>query len=199
MLVNTTSGSSTAVGNEAGLNSTGENNTFIGGEAGKQNTTGTQNSSLGVIAGSSTSTGSNNTALGFNAQHPSNTSSNNVTLGDSNIGALRCAQTSITSLSDERDKTEIIDLPIGLDFINLLKPRKFKWATREGCNKDGKYDAGFIAQEFQAVESSTSVDYLKLVLDDNPDKLEAAPNKLFPVLVKAVQELSAEVNALKAA
>ena len=90
-------------------------------------------------------------------------------------------------------------MPIGLDFINKVRPVKFKWASRDGKQgKDGSYEAGFIAQEFQSVESSTSVDYLNLVLDDNPDKLEAAPNKLFPVLVKAVQELSAKVTALEA-
>ena len=39
---------------------------------------------------------------------------------------------------------------------------------------------------------------MRLVLTDNPDKLEAAPMKMFPVLVKAVQELSAKVEALEA-
>jgi hypothetical protein len=38
---------------------------------------------------------------------------------------------------------------------------------------------------------------LQLVLKDNPDKLEASPGKLIPMLVKAVQELSAEVKELK--
>ena len=110
---------------------------------------------------------------------------------------MRCNVQTISSLSDRRDKTDIIDLPIGLDFINTLTPRKFKWETREGNAKDGKYEAGFIAQELQTVEASTSVDYLDLVLDENPDKLEASYGKLVPVLVKAVQELSAKVTALE--
>ena len=38
---------------------------------------------------------------------------------------------------------------------------------------------------------------MKLVLDNNPDKLEASVGHLLPVLVKAVQELSAEVEQLK--
>jgi hypothetical protein len=38
-----------------------------------------------------------------------------------------------------------------------------------------------------------------MVLDDNPDKLEASYGKLVPILVKAVQELSTEITALKAA
>jgi hypothetical protein len=40
--------------------------------------------------------------------------------------------------------------------------------------------------------------YLNIVLTENPDKLEAAPSKLIPVLVKAIQELSAKVEALEA-
>ena len=40
-------------------------------------------------------------------------------------------------------------------------------------------------------------DYLNLVLKNNPDRLEASYGKLVPILVKAVQELSAEVNQLK--
>ena len=58
--------------------------------------------------------------------------------------------------------------------------------------------SSFIAQELQTVETSKSVDYLNLVQNDNPDKLEAAPNRLFPLMVKAIKELSAKVTALEA-
>jgi hypothetical protein len=64
--------------------------------------------------------------------------------------------------------------------------------------KDGTSEAGFIAQDFQAAQEAANADYLGLVLDDNPEKLEATPGKLIPVLVKAIQELSAEVQSLKA-
>jgi len=40
-------------------------------------------------------------------------------------------------------------------------------------------------------------DVLDLVLDDNPNKLEANYGNLIPVLVKAIQELSAKVTALE--
>jgi len=36
------------------------------------------------------------------------------------------------------------------------------------------------------------------VFDDNPEKLEAGYGKLLPVMVKAIQELSAKVDALQA-
>jgi hypothetical protein len=65
----------------------------------------------------------------------------------------------------------------------------------------GKVDideAGFIAQELdQAQQDHDAEDYLQLVLKDNPEKLEASYGKLVPALVKAVQELSAEVARLK--
>ena len=41
-------------------------------------------------------------------------------------------------------------------------------------------------------------EYLDLVMDDNPEKLEAKQGKLIPVLVKAIQELSLKVKALEA-
>jgi hypothetical protein len=88
---------------------------------------------------------------------------------------------------------------VGLDFINSLNPVKFTWQQREPNEvKDGTTEAGFIAQELQAAESQYSADYLGLVYDENPDKLEASPGKLIPVLVKAIQELSAKVNELEA-
>ena len=95
------------------------------------NCTGGDNTAIGAYAGDVTTTGTNNTSLGFQADPSSNSASNEVTLGNSSVGALRC-QVALTILSDRRDKTNIVDLPTGLDFINLLKPRKFEWKTREG-------------------------------------------------------------------
>ena len=84
-----------------------------------------------------------------------------------------------------------------MNFLNTLKPRKFKWQTRDGNIKDGSIRAGFIAQELD--EAQTGNRWLQLVMDNNPDKLEANEGHLIPVLVKAIQELSAKVKALEAA
>ena len=35
------------------------------------------------------------------------------------------------------------------------------------------------------------------VMDDNPDRLEATPGKLLPIVVKALQEASAKIVALE--
>ena len=39
---------------------------------------------------------------------------------------------------------------------------------------------------------------MKLVLDNNPDKLEASAGHLLPVMVQAIKELSAQNEALVA-
>jgi len=105
-------------------------------------------------------------------------------------------------LSDQRDKKDIETIPYGLDFVNSLKPKKFVWDNRaetDGEGKEfyssnkGKKDIGFIAQELQTVDD----DYLNLVYDANPEKLEATYGRLIPVLVKAIQDLSAKVTALE--
>jgi hypothetical protein len=64
--------------------------------------------------------------------------------------------------------------------------------------KDGTSEAGFIAQELKAAqENAGAADYLGLVYEDNPEKLEASQGKLIPVLVKAIQELSSKVDSLQ--
>ena len=108
------------------------------------------------------------------------------------IATLRCQVTSITSLSDSRDKTNIEQSTYGLDFINKLNPVTFDWNTRDGA-KVGVKDLGFIAQELQEVDDEN----LKLVYSNNPDKLEASYGRLIPVLVKAIQELKLELDNCK--
>ena len=159
---------------------------------------GTYNTCIGRSAGDVASfSGSNNTVIGAFADPSAADADNEITLGDSSIATLRCQVTSISSLSDRRDKTDINTLDLGLDFVNSLKPVKFKWDSREGIAKDGTYEAGFIAQDFQQVQKDNDADYLNLVLESNPEKLEAAPGKLIPILVKAVQEMSKEIETLK--
>ena len=140
---------------------------------------------FGFDAMEASTTGGNNVCLGQESDKSAVDASNEITLGNSNISTLRCNDTSISSLSDRRDKTDIVDIPIGLDFINTLQPRKFKWQTRDGNGKDGLTRAGFIAQELQSAQ--TDHNYLDLVMDSNPDKLEAKQEHLIPVLVQAVK------------
>ena len=165
--------------------------------AGSAVTTGTFNTMLGHSAGSTTTTASNVTCLGRGAVASGATTSNEITLGNSSIASLRCQVQTISALSDRRDKKDIEELPIGIDFINTLKPVKFTWNMRDGA-KIGQQEAGFIAQDLDEAQIDAGAeDYLSLVLKNNPEKLEASYGKLVPVLVKAVQELSAEISNLK--
>jgi hypothetical protein len=56
---------------------------------------------------------------------------------------------------------------------------------------------GFIAQELRQAQADHGVTLPGLVYDINPERLEAAPGTLIPVLVKAVQELQAQIDDLK--
>jgi hypothetical protein len=185
-------------------NTAGSNNSAFGFDALYQNT-GSSNTSLGCAAGYNITSGSNNSCIGYQAWASSATASNEVTLGNSSVGTLRCQVTSITSLSDARDKRDIRELTLGIDFLMKVRPRLFNWDRREWY-KDGKPDgskmqtapsAGFIAQELDAVQTKEGVEWLNLVLKSNPDRLEATPGNLIPIMVKAIQELKTENDALK--
>jgi hypothetical protein len=204
-----TSGSgNTAIGNEALKSKLTSNfNTAVGNESLNAVTTGFRNTAIGNEAGRLTTTGSYNTSIGDEATPTTLSASNEVTLGGASVLVLRCAVTSITSLSDERDKTDISELEYGLDFVNSLSAKKWTWNQRseyrdeidedgnkvqveiENSNR-GKIDFGFIAQEVQSVDN----ELLRLVYDSNPEKLEMSYGKLVPILVKAIQELSNKIN-----
>ena len=177
----------------------GGDNIGIGVAAGSACTSGAQNLSIGRSAGSGgPTTGQYCVNIGRYAQAPSGTSSNTITLGWGGITNLRCNDTSISSLSDERDKTNIQDTTLGLDFIKDVRPVDFTWDRRDGTMGSMK-DVGFIAQELWDTElKHSSAHRTRMVQFDNPDKLEAAPNRMFPVLVKAVQELAAKNEELEA-
>ena len=188
----------TAIGSDAGrLANAAEKNTFVGFRAGENVSSGDNNVLLGWSAGRFLTTGSNNVCLGDNTQTATPTTSNSITLGNGSHNVLRCAVTSITSLSDERDKKEIQELPVGLEFIEKLKPVKFVWNDREEEGKHDIEDFGFIAQDLKATQEESEASYLNLVYDENPEKLEASYGKLLPILVKAIQEMSSEIKLLK--
>ena len=59
--------------------------------------------------------------------------------------------------------------------------------------RKGLKDLGFIAQDLQKVDD----EHLSFVSDEDPEKLSASYGRLIPVLVKAIQELKAEIEILK--
>jgi hypothetical protein len=193
--------SNTLVGAACGGNiNTGLGNTFVGNNAGSTVTSGNTNTFIGGNVGNALSniTGQNNTSIGSGASLSSAATSNEFVLGNAFILALRCAQTSITSLSDARDKKDVTDLRAGLDFVKGLRPVEFVWDDRDELGRHDIADFGFIAQDLKAAqEDAEMADVLKLVYESNPEKLEASYGKLLPILVKAIQELAAKVELLE--
>jgi hypothetical protein len=173
-------------------------NVAIGVNSGTQVSTGLWNCLLGTAAGQLLTTGSNNICIGYQSAAPTVTTSNSITLGNSSHTVIRAAVTTITSLSDERDKKDIKDLSTGLEFVEALRPVEFTWNDRDENGKHDIADFGFIAQDLKkAQEDAEKAEVLKLVYEENPEKLEASYGKLIPILVKAIQELSEEVKQLK--
>jgi hypothetical protein len=68
---------------------------------------------------------------------------------------------------------------------------------RDGAVTDKK-GFGFIAQEMMAVEDANDAEWVSSVLRTNPERLEVATAQLLPIAVKAIQELSAQIDELKA-
>ena len=149
--------------------------------------------------------GSNFTLLGYNAQASSASATNEITFGNSSITSLRANVTSITSLSDRRDKKNISDLSLGLDFLMTLRPRQFNWDKREwysagqsdGSKMENNPTAGFISQELDQAQNSQNAEWLKLVMKNNPEKWEATYGNLLPVMVKAIQEQQQTIDSQK--
>lgn len=195
------SGSNVAIGWRSLLNSdgsTGINNVAVGVRSGIGIIDGGNNTVIGHWAGTNVIDGTNNTIIGANASAASASVNNSITIGNNQINVFRCNVQTITSLSDARDKKEIQELPVGLEFVEKLKPVKFVWNDRDEDGKHDIADFGFIAQDLKkAQEDIDKADVLKLVYEENPDKLEASYGKLVPILVKAIQELSKEVKQLK--
>lgn len=216
------------VGISAGKNATTpQNSVLIGISAGGNSTlTGNNNVCVGNSAGGEITSGANNIAIGNDAGRSGKpggalvTTSNNICLGDSAISGFHC-QVSLTVASDERDKTDFKDLDLGLDFVKDLKPYTYKWDKRvnygdsseegydfskqvpDGTHKEDWLDIGFKAQEVEALEKSKGYDKdkksnLLITSVDDGKQYGMKYEKFVPILVKAIQELSAKNDALEA-
>lgn len=141
--LNTTGNGNAALGQGALTDNTGSFNTAIGTSALAANTTGNSNTAIGVNALVANTTGYINTAigqgalennttylnisgLGFNAQV---TGDNQIQIGNSSTTTYTYG--AVQNRSDLRDKTDVKDTVLGLDFVNALRPVDFKWDMRE--------------------------------------------------------------------
>jgi hypothetical protein len=88
---------------------------------------------------------------------------------------------------------------VGLEFVRALRPVKFEWNQRNAPDdgKRGTNEAGFIAQELDQAVQQFNAKWLNLVNTDNPDRFEATPGRLLPILIKTAQELSERNQVLR--
>ena len=88
----------------------------------------------------------------------------------------------------------IEDSDLGLSFINSLRPVKYNFIEDK---HDGKTRYGIIAQEvIEVLEETGNMDFAG-IKDDNKEKLGADYTQFIAPLMKAVQELTAKVEALE--
>jgi len=109
-------------------------------------------------------------------------------------GVVYAQNTTIQSISDARLKENVRDASEGLNVINALRSVRYDW--KEGFGNNRKDQLGFIAQEVEAVFPD-AVSEWKAKEGEEAYKT-VGPAALIPVLVKAIQELSAKVAALEA-
>jgi len=196
---NTTGARNIAIGQESlQLNTTGTDNVAIGFETLLCSPTGCFNTVIGTCAARGNS-GNYNVVIGANACTSSTTINNQVSLYNGTTYARLTGSTlSWAFVSDARDKRNIENLPLGLEFIESLQPRKFEWDHRHTDADQGRPASGFIAQEVLEVVEANDAGYANLVDTDNPDQYTFSQANLVPILVNAVKELAAEVKLLKA-
>jgi len=166
-------------------------------------TTGTCNTAMGEGAGCNVTTGDNNILIGHNAGIASGSGVDgikNITSGDNEIvigNSTHSAATikiDWTVTSDERDKMNFEPVSHGLDFVNQLKPVSFNFKkSREDATPHGFKKYGFKAQEILALEGDNPI----IINNQDEENLKVTNSHLIPVLVKAIQELKAEIEELK--
>jgi hypothetical protein len=213
----TTGSGNTALGLTTALAiTTATNNTLLGLSAGQAVTTGGDNNCMGNASGVEITTGANNVCLGTSSGTTNNpggaitTGSNQIAIGNAS-SANAHIQIDWTVASDKRDKTDVTPLDMGLDFINKLEPVTYKWDKRakyeegntpDGTHKESWTDVGFLAQDVEEIEAEfghkiNDETNLTTYMSEDKDSYGLTYAKFVPMLVKAVQELSTEVEELK--
>ena len=205
----------------------GDNNVLLGSNAGTAITTGSLNTAMGVAAMANVTTGSSNISIGNSANMGAVDSANAICIGidisaASNDFVFGKASNAVTNdfdtdanwsrSSDVRKKREIYDQELGLDFINYLRTVRFQWKPSNEFPKEWNdyneennmnTDAimhGFIAQEVKAALDKHASDNDKKFSGwkEGDDGMQHTSREMFVIpLIKAVQELSAQVSTLQ--
>lgn len=129
------------------------------------------NATHGIAIGANAAVNGNHSiAIGSEVKIP-NTVSNVIFLGDANIESIQAAVTTITSLSDERTKEEIIYANIAQCLVDIerVPVRRFKFKKFARRSPKDVHVTGFVAQEMQSIfpKSIHTYDEDFPVLDEN--------------------------------
>ena len=229
-LLNITSGDgNTALGNLSGCTiTTGANNVCIGYNSGGKLSSGQNNDPPIYNKIEGITTGSNNVCIGQNTMtsavdsvnqivignDATGTGDNEIALGNTSITAIKAQVNSITAYSDERIKQDIQDSDLGLEFINNLRPVKYKKinpadypeplledrfknnSVERPNDDDNTYD-GLIAQEVKQTLDNLGLEWNGHSIDENTGKQGLQYGGLVVPLINAVKELNRENDELK--
>jgi len=196
------------IGVSAGQNVTGSANIMIGYQAGLAGTPVVGGDHLTLIGDSAQCNGAaytNSVGLGNAAIV---TASNTIVLGNSSIAFIRCQVQTINVLSDGRDKSDVKDIKLGLDFINMLHPVSYRLNTSMNVKR-----YGFIAQEVQEALKRHTYDAtmtenrigdeaggnLAILCRENDERgtYLLGYNELIAPMVRAIKELTARIQLLE--
>lgn len=192
----------------------------VGYEALKLQSTGYLNTAIGYDALTALTTFYNCTGLGANTAVTGN---NQVQLGDA--ATTTYAYGAVQNRSDARDKTDIKDTEIGLEFIKKLRPVDYRWNYREdykevittqnedgtrekqtiihendGSKKRTRFHHGLIAQEVKQVADTLGFDfggYQDHKISGGEDVLSIGYTELIAPMIKAIQQLNAKIELLE--
>ena len=206
----TTGGYNHAIGRFAGDAVTDETFSIYMGYNAGDDYTGSQSIMIGSYTRHASS--GNDEANAICIGHSVNTGrGNQIHLGNTSMTAIK-GQVSFSTYSDERIKRDIVDGDLGLEFIEKLKPRKFKRKDPEEyadlfeeMNKTPIKDEekelvfdGLIAQEVEQTCKELGVTFSGHEISQNTGNKQSIQYETLVVpLIKAVQELSAKVKELE--
>ncbi len=209
LMKNVSAAGNTMVGFQAGENCTGGSNTMIGYKAGEATEGGVYNVFIGQNTKGTHPSHSQQIAIGYNID----ASPGQVAIGTSGMGKVY-NEFNTDALwsqgSDERLKQDIKDSALGLDFINDLRPVTYKWKPSNELPKtfpmyqeeNGRdietIMTGLIAQEVKTAIDTSGVSRFGGWGEDNDGIQQIRAQAFVYPLIKAVQELKAELDAAKA-
>lgn len=193
LLVNKSGTDNVAIGCNALLTATASNNTAIGSLAGysaeRQCTIGDNNTFIGYQAGHTENTTISDTII------LGNSSIARLKCKQQNIFGLSDKR----DKADIKDIDSSLNLITELKPV-MFKWDQRSWyegGISDGSKKKEKIETGFLAQDLKELEDKYDMKYLNLTLTDNPECMESSYGNLLMPLIKAFQELTDLVKTQK--